>query len=145
MPGTDGPGQFPRSQSHPCSRVPGTGRPRHLCPRPRPGPECGITAAANRGTFLPPSPHTPTHTVSESPNVPEVDTFPLLAGKNMQMIVFYTLAQKACRVAWDGGTGSGSFQSRRGWGVGSTREARIQMPGCPWAFLCPNEAFCPPA
>lgn len=19
------------------------------------------------------------------------------------------------------------------------------MPGCPWAFLCPHEAFCPPA
>lgn len=67
MPGTDGPGQFPDHNPSPApSACPAA---RHLSPGPR--PERGTTAANTiRGTFFLLLPHTPTHTVSESPNVP---------------------------------------------------------------------------
>lgn len=93
MPGTDGPGQFPSAQTHRHLPCPGRARrPGHLSPGPKADSEIsGVCRSLGELFFL--LPHTPTHTVSESPNVPEVDTFPLLAGKNMQMLAF-TLEHK---------------------------------------------------
>ena len=78
MPGTDGPRQFPCSQT-PLSgaggRGVGGGGPPGGPPQPRPlytgpKPECEITGVQLMGELFFLLPHTPTHTVSESPNVP---------------------------------------------------------------------------
>lgn len=90
MPGTDGPRQFPCSQT-PLSGAGWRGRApptSHGLFTQDPNLSVKSLVCSSRGQLFFLLPHTPTHTASESPNVPQVDTFPLLAGKNMQMLAF---------------------------------------------------------
>lgn len=73
MPGTDGPGQFP-DHNHIANSLVQTGH-GIFTRRPRPKPECGIIVESlacrlSGELFFLLLPHIPTHTVSESPNVP---------------------------------------------------------------------------
>lgn len=66
MPGTDGPGQFP-AHKHVVIPLVRAG-PGHLYTGPK--AECEISGVQIIGGTFFLLPHTPTHTVSESPNVP---------------------------------------------------------------------------
>lgn len=104
MPGTDGPRQFPCSQTrrHPLVRA----GPRHLYMGPE--PECGAAGVQIvGGTFLSPPSHTHPHSFRE-PKCSLSRHISFVSRENYANARFYTRELGAdCQVGWAGGIGSG--------------------------------------